>query len=303
MKSRSLLASAAFVATLALPFSARAAGPAPVPPAATAFHLGKLSVTSLADSQYIIPNDAKIFGTDVGADAVTEVLKAAQAPTDTIDLPVDALLVRDGGHVVLIDTGLGAKAGGVLLNSLRLAGVSPADVTDVLITHPHPDHIGGLLTADGLSAFAKAKIRFSGADWTWLQGQADMAALVKTIGPQVETFQPGERMTPSITSVSIKGHTPGHVGYQIGSGSNRLLDIGDAAHSYIISLSKPDWTFGFDSDAQTAKISRRDLLSKLAKDHETIFAPHFPYPGFGSVIAAGNAFAWQPAIWSSVDRK
>lgn len=283
---------AAFALFCAMP---ALAGPAAVPPAATPFHVGKLSLASVSDARFDMPNDGKVFGVDAGPAAVTDVLKAAHAPTDTISLSVDALLVHDGARTVLIDTGLGPKAGGALIASLKLAGVTPDQVTDVLITHVHGDHIGGLLTADGQPAFPKAKVRMASADWTFLQSQADMAALVKAIAPQVAAFEPGAQVTPSITAVAIPGHTPGHVGYQIVSGNARLLDIGDTAHSSIISLAKPDWTMGFDSDAAVAKASRRETLTELAKDHEMIFAPHFPYPGVGTIAASGDGFTWLPA--------
>jgi glyoxylase-like metal-dependent hydrolase (beta-lactamase superfamily II) len=271
------------------------AGPAPARPAATAFHVGKLSLVSISDANFTMPNDGKVFGGDAGPAAVSDVLKAAHAPTDAISLSVDALLVRDGNRVVLIDTGLGSKAGGALIASLKLAGVTPDQVTDVLITHPHGDHIGGLLDASGQPAFPKAKVRMSSADWAYLQGQSGMADMTKAIAPQVAAFEPGATVTPSITAVAIKGHTPGHVGYQIVSGKDRLLDIGDTAHSSIISLAKPDWTMGFDGDAAVAKASRRETLTQLAKDHEMVFAPHFPYPGVGTVVASGDGFAWKPA--------
>lgn len=294
---------AAIVAALFLPCAANAAGPGPAAPAATQFSVGALNVISLADGVYVLPNDGKIFGADVGPDAVTEVLQGAQAPTDQITLPVDALLVRDGAHVVLIDTGLGPKVGGALTSSLKLAGFTPDQVTDVLITHPHPDHIGGLVTNEGQSAFPKAKIRFSSVDWASLQTQANMAEFVKAVGPQVEAFEAGAKVTPSITSVSLRGHTPGHVGYEISSGKKRLLDIGDTAHSSIISLQKPEWTMGFDREAQVAKSNRRETLARLAKSHEVIFAPHFPYPGLGTVVTSGDAFAWRPTTPSKATPK
>lgn len=284
------------IATIALLSALPAlAGPAPVPPGATPFHVGKLSLASVRDAGFQMPNDGKVFGVDAGPAAVSDVLKAANAPTDQITLSVDALLVRDGARIVLIDTGLGPKAGGVLIASLKLAGVTPDQVTDVLITHPHGDHIGGLLDASGQPAFPKAKVRMSSADWAYLQSQSGMADLTKAIAPQVAAFEPGATVTPSITAVAIKGHTPGHVGYQIVSGKDRLLDIGDMAHSSIISLAKPEWTIAFDSDAAVAKASRRETLTELAKDHETIFAPHFPYPGIGQIATAGDGFAWKPA--------
>ncbi len=283
---------AAFALLSALP---AVAGPAAVAPAATPFHVGKLSLASISDARFEMPNDGKVFGVDAGPAAVADVLKAAHAPTDPIVLSVDALLVRDGARVVLIDTGLGPKAGGALMASLKLAGITPDQVTDVLITHVHPDHIGGLLDAGGQPAFPKARVRMSSADWTFLQGQADMAAMVKAIAPQVSAFEPGAQVTPSITAVAIPGHTPGHVGYQIVSGKDRLFDIGDTAHSSIISLAKPDWTMGFDGDAAAARTSRRATLTELAGDHERVFAPHFPYPGVGTIAASGDGFVWQPA--------
>lgn len=283
---------AAFALFAALP---TLAAPAPAQPAATAFHVGKLSLVSLSDAIFSTPNDGKVFGGDAGPAAVADVLKAANAPTDTITLCIDALLVRDGGRVVLIDTGFGPKMGGALMASLKLAGVTPDQITDVLVTHPHGDHIGGLLDASGQPAFPKAKVRMSSADWTYLQSQTGMADMTKAIAPQVVAFEPGAQVTPSITAVAIKGHTPGHVGYQIASGKARLLDIGDTAHSSIISLAKPDWTMGFDGDAAVAKASRRETLGTLAKDHEMVFAPHFPYPGVGTVVASGDGFVWQPA--------
>lgn len=279
----------------AAPLVSLAAGPGPAPAAVTSFQVGTLTVASLSDSEYVLPNDGKIFGVDAGAAGVAKVLKAANASTDMITLPVDALLVRDGSRVVLIDTGLGAKTGGALVTSLKLAGASPADVTDVLITHPHPDHVGGLLTAEGRSAFPNAKIRISAPDWNELTEHAEQAALARAIEPQVQTFEPGAVITPSIRSVSLPGHTPGHVGYRITSGSESLLDVGDVVHSSIISLAQPDWTMGFDHDAQGGKSMRRRTLGELAQSRELIFAPHFPYPGVGTIEAAGNGFKWLPA--------
>jgi glyoxylase-like metal-dependent hydrolase (beta-lactamase superfamily II) len=295
MKSLVIGMAAAVLASTAS-LAASAAGPGPATPAATFFSVGKLSLVSLADARFVLPNDGKVFGLDAGgADKVAEVLRAAHAPTDDITLAVDALLVHDGARVVLIDTGLGPVTGSVLMSSLKLAHVTPGQVTDVLVTHAHFDHVGGLVTADGRSAFPNAKIRISSPDWEWLKGQADQAALVKAVSPQVDAFEPGARVTPSIVSVPIKGHTPGHVGYEVSSGSARLLDIGDTAHSAILSLARPGWTNGFDGDAEAAKASRIATLKALAASHEEVFAPHFPYPGVGTVRAAGEGFEWQPA--------
>lgn len=268
-------------------------GPNATPPAAHSFTVGKLNLTALHDAQYVIPNDGKTFGVGVDTVAMADLLRAAGAPTDRITLSVSALLVRTGHRLLLIDTGLGPKLHGGLLASLQEAGVKPTAVTDVLITHSHPDHIGGLLDAAGHLAFPKATIRMASAEWAWLQknGSAD---LVQIISSRVHTFEPGAQIAPGVTSVALKGHTPGHVGYEIASGGARLLDIGDLAHSSILSLEKPQWTIAFDNDDALAKTTRTATLKQLASDQELIFSPHFPYPGVGHIEAAADAFGWKP---------
>ena len=266
-------------------------GPAAVTPAAHSFNIGKLQLTALHDAQFIFPNDGKTFGVDSTPAAVGAVLRTAGAPTDRITLSVNSLLVRTGRRVLLIDTGIGAKS---VIASLGEAGVSPKAVTDVLITHSHGDHIGGLVDENGHVAFPKATIRMSSAEWAWMQ-QKGPAEVVKAISKHVHTFEPGAQIAPGVTSVALSGHTPGHVGYEIVSGDSRLLDIGDLAHSSIVSLEKPEWTVQFDNDSTLAKTARRATLTRLAKDQELVYAPHFPFPGVGHIVADGAGFAWKAA--------
>jgi len=287
----------AVLASLTLAATAGAAdtfGPSPAQPAAHSFTVGKLQLTTLHDAQFVMPNDGKAFVVGVDPAKVSDVLRSAGAPTDRITLSVNQLLVRTGHRVVLIDTGLGPKAHGSLLASLHEAGVKPSAVTDVLITHTHGDHTGGLVDADGHLAFPKATIRMAKDEWAWMQTKAS-PDLLKAISSHVQPFEPGAQVAPGITSVALKGHTPGHVGYEISSGQERLLDIGDLAHSFIISLHQPQWSIEFDTDDAQAKSTRTTTLKKLASDQELIFAPHFPFPGVGHIEAAGDGFAWKPA--------
>jgi glyoxylase-like metal-dependent hydrolase (beta-lactamase superfamily II) len=270
-------------------------GPAGVSPEERTFYVGKLKLTALHDAQFVVPNDGKTFGVDASTAAVGDVLRAGGAPTDRVTLSVNALLVHTGKRLVLIDTGLGEKAHGTLLASLGEAGVKPTSVTDVLITHSHGDHIGGLLDANGHLTFPKATIRMSSAEWEWMQKQAS-AEVVKAVSAHVRTFEPGTQVAPGVTSVALGGHTPGHVGYEIVSGDSRLLDIGDLAHSSIVSLVKPEWTVQFDSDSTLAKTTRRATLTRLAKDQELVYAPHFPFPGVGHIVTKGDAFAWKAEV-------
>jgi glyoxylase-like metal-dependent hydrolase (beta-lactamase superfamily II) len=263
-------------------------------PAAHSFTVGKLKLTALHDAQFVIPNDGKTFGVGVDTSAMSDVLRSAGAPTDRITLSVSALLVRSGHRLLLLDTGLGPKLHGGLLASLHEAGVKPAAITDVLITHSHGDHVGGLLDDAGHLAFPKATIRMASAEWAWLQKNGP-AELVKAISSRVHTFEPGAQIAPGVSSVALKGHTPGHVGYEITSEGAKLLDIGDLAHSYIVSLRKPQWTVQFDNDDALAKSTRSATLKQLASDQELVFSPHFPYPGVGHIEAAGDGFSWKPS--------
>jgi glyoxylase-like metal-dependent hydrolase (beta-lactamase superfamily II) len=273
---------------------AMTAGPVSAPPAAWRFRLGALDLTAVRDGRYVTPNDGADFGSNAGPAAVGRLLAEAGKATDRITLDVDALLVGAPGHLVLIDTGLGPADHGVLPRSLAMAGVSPAQVTDVLITHAHTDHVGGLLTADGRSAFPKAVIRMSAREWDWMQRQAETRTLAAAIAPQVKTFAPGRPILPGITPIALYGHTPGHVGYEISSRGRRLEDIGDTAHSAVVSLARPDWTGGIDEDPVAGAATRRQALGHLAATHELVFSPHFPFPGVGRIVAKGDGFAWKP---------
>ena len=270
-------------------------GPAGSPPAVKSFNIGKLQLTALHDAQFVIPNDAKTFGTDTSVAAMSDVLRAAGAPTDRITLSVNVLLVHIGRRVVLIDTGLGPKAHGTLMASLGEAKVSPKAVTDILITHTHGDHTGGLLDENGHLAFPKATIRMASAEWAWMQ-KTGPQEVVKAISDHVRTFEPGAQVAPGVTAVALGGHTPGHVGYEIVSGDSRLLDVGDMVHSSIVSLEKPQWTLQFDSDSPLAKTTRHDTLARLAQDQELVYAPHFPFPGVGHIVANGDGFAWKAEL-------
>jgi glyoxylase-like metal-dependent hydrolase (beta-lactamase superfamily II) len=273
--------------------SALALGLEPAPPGAASFRLGALQVTALRDGTYVSANDGGDFGSNVGPWKVGKLLAAAGASEDDITLSVDALLVRMPGHVVLLDTGSGAYGHGALLASLTLAGVAPDAVTDVLITHSHIDHTGGLVGADGKPAFPKATVWISAREWASMRG-GQSGKLVAAIAPRVKTFEPGREILPGVTPIALYGHTVGHVGYEIASEGQRLEDIGDIAHSSIISLGEPAWWGWIDEAPQPARATRLRELRRLAARHELVFAPHFPVPGVGWVVAKGDGYVWKP---------
>jgi glyoxylase-like metal-dependent hydrolase (beta-lactamase superfamily II) len=136
----------------------------------------------------------------------------------------------------------------------------------------------------------------SSAEWAFARKNDQLAEITKMIGDHVKTFAPGAKVIPGINAVELKGHTPGHVGYQIASGKDRLFDIGDTVHSSIISLAQPTWPVGFDNDTIGGEKNRIDTLKKLAETRELIFAPHFPFPGVGHIQADGDHFKWDATL-------
>ena len=261
------------------------------------FMVGDLSAMALSDGSIELPNDNKVFGVGHTPEEVAAVLSAAGQPTDKLQLTIHPLLVKATDRVLLFDTGAGSIFGpgaGQLSTSLAAAGVDPASVTDIFISHAHGDHIGGLVNAQGALAFPNAAIHISKPEWTSLSGgRAELAALVAAITPKVDAFAPGSEIVPGIVkAVEIKGHTPGHSGYMITSGQNSLLYVGDSMHHFVVSVQKPEWTCGFDGDAKTAAASRAALLTKLAADGQRMYAVHFPFPGLGKIEKKGDALAW-----------
>lgn len=261
------------------------------------FNIGQYEAVVLRDGVIRLPNDGSIVAQGVPKADTDALLDAAGLPTDTLELNVQALLVRLGDRVVLFDTGAGdvdfADAGR-LPSSLQAAGVSPADVTDILISHAHGDHVGGLLDGDGQPAFANATVRMTAPEWQALQGDAGMAALSEGIAARVETFEPGAEVLPGVTSVPVAGHTPGHTAYMIADGDARLLYIGDTVHHHVISVQRPRWTIQFDGDAPVAEDSREALLARIADENLQVSSPHFPYPGLGRIERHGDGFAFVP---------
>lgn len=270
-----------------------------VVPAAKSLKLGELELWVLRDSRLIVSNDGTVFGLNANPAAVATVLNEAGAPTDKIALDVDVLLIKMPDHLVLADAGWGSEGHGVLQQSLKSVGLSPDDITDILITHSHSDHAGGLLDAQGRPAFRKAAIRMSVNEWAFMQSQADTHTLAMAIKAQIRSFEPGRPILLGITPIALYGHTPGHVGYEISSRGQRLLDIGDLAHSSIISLAKPDWPIDYDTDKAEGARQRRLELERLADSHEFIFAPHFPFPGVGLIKRSRDGFEFYPAMPST----
>lgn len=274
------------------------------------FKIGTYDAVALKDGDLQVPVDGKSFVIDQPNDAVGVILKAGGAPADHFEFSIQPLLVHAGDRVLLFDTGAGAYFGdiaGELPASMMAAGEKPASVTDIFISHAHGDHVGGLVTSTGALTFPKAVIHMSAPEWKWLSSLTDdnakiygiqnVTVLVNAIKPKVAPFEPGADVLPGIVkAVDLKGHTPGHSGYLIGSGAGSVLLIGDAMHSYVVSVRKAEWPVAFDRDKQVAAATRVALVKSAAESGQRIYAEHFPFPGIGKIVNGKDGASWQPEL-------
>ncbi len=297
MKSLSFIA---LIALAACSSSAKKAPPAPGGAGAGAgaehvhaFKIGDLEAIALQDGLLTMPNDGKVLGMG-HVEETGDLLAAAGLSRDEFQLSIQPLLVKAGGRVLLFDTGAGGAYPntGWLPASLGKAGVAPADVTDIFISHGHGDHTGGLV-AEGALVYPNATIHVSAPEWAAIQANPDDKALVAAITAKVSAFEPGAELLPEVRAVATQGHTPGHSSYVIGSGADRLFYLGDLAHHHVVSVQRPAWSIAFDGQPAAAEAMRELTLTVLAADGARVYAVHFPFPGLGRFADRNGTIVWQ----------
>ena len=224
--------------------------------------------------------------------------------------PYICLLVNTGKHRVLVDTGADglAPSTGRLLQNLQAEGISSEDIDMVILTHGHPDHIGGNIDAEGKPAFPKARYVMWRDEWDfWMSDQAErkldehvkevlLKFARKNLPPiqgQLDIVDHETEIVPGIQAIAAPGHTPGHMALAISSAGEQLLYISDVA-LHPIHLEQPDWYAAVDFDPQQTVATRRRLLNKAATEKALVLAFHFPFPGLGRIVQKREAWQWQP---------
>ncbi|HWX58000.1 MBL fold metallo-hydrolase [Bradyrhizobium sp.] len=276
--------------------------------------VGDAEITAIYDGVWEKPHDQAYFS-NATVGETKQALAAAGFTTAFVTIPIATFVVRLNGKTVLCDAGGGDQVqgfnpdsvfvSGKTLANLKAAGIDPAEVETILVSHFHPDHIFGLLGKEtNAPVFPNAEIIVSAAEYKfWTDpsltgrlppGRQPLARRIQTVIPQWKNVLPVEgedEVVPGIRFVSAPGHTPGHTAFHVSSGAAQLMISSDTAYVPALCAAHPTWHGAFDQDAPLAETSRRKLLDRVIADRMLICGTHFPWPGFGRIARDGTGYA------------
>jgi glyoxylase-like metal-dependent hydrolase (beta-lactamase superfamily II) len=279
------------------------------------FKLGGFEAATILDGKSIRDALHPNFGGNASAAEVHALARANNIDTQRFEHPYIPAIVNTGRELVLFDTGNGALPreypqlrarlpDGQLVAHLRQLGYRPEDIDVVVLTHGHPDHIGGL-TEGGRPAFAKARYVFGAAEFDfWKRGENVREArkfnreLFMTIcAPLAERssfIKPGDEVVAGIRAVDAAGHSPGLLAFHIESEGKRLLLWADTCTQYVMAIQRPDWHFDMDDDKDMAVATRKRILDMAASEAVLVAGFHMPFPGLGYVERSASGMRWVP---------
>lgn len=272
----------------------------PTPHVSRTFYLGEFKITSLLDVTGLQNDPKPEYAKDVPNEDWEQVCHDNFISTEELQFFITPTLVETGNQRILIDAGMGK---GGLTASLAEAGIAPESIDVVIITHMHPDHIGGLMT-DGKPSFPNARYVAGAKEydfWSKMPLEALPAKLVKMmftpLADKTTFIGAGETSVPGITAIKSFGHSPGHLCFMLESQGQQIMLTADLANHYVWSFAKPDWAFGFDGDPEMASKARRDVLGMLAADKIPMIGYHMPFPGVGFVETRDKGFRFIPTSY------
>ncbi|SDP68230.1 Glyoxylase, beta-lactamase superfamily II [Phyllobacterium sp. YR620] len=281
------------------------------PPGFKRFKLGEYEITTVLDG--LRPGDGPYptFGANQTQEAVSQLMRANFLPETKFVNGFSPVLINTGSDLILFDTGFGAAGRenglGRLETNMKAAGYTPDQVSIVVLTHMHGDHINGLINGD-TPAFPNASIVAGELEYSFWTDPARMgtpaqngakavAAKVKPLAEKIKFIKAGDPVASGITSEAAYGHTPGHMIFHIESGGKHLVITGDTANHYVASLQRPDWEVAFDRDKAMGAATRKKVFDMIATDRLPFIGYHMPFPSVGFAEKQEGGYRFVPVTY------
>ncbi len=306
--------SAALAAGAVTTGSAFAAAPmlGAMPASVHRYKLGDLEVTAMSDGLVTLPEPWTVFGENQKPETVKKLAAEYFLPTETHSISFTPVVVNTGKELVLFDTGWGAgnPGRGQLAVSLAAGGYTTDQIDVVVLTHCHPDHMGGLMDGDK-PVFKNARYVVGETEYNFWSnaaqdtgGTKDFYQLTKAkltpLAAKTTFVKADGAVAAGITAVATHGHTPGHMSYRLESAGKQAIVSGDVCNHSVLSMQKPEWHVLFDMDKEKAVATRKSFLDMMSTDRIPLIGYHMPFPAVGFVEKhrrGGTHFHWQPASY------
>lgn len=285
------------------------------------YKVGDIEVTAVTDgiSRFKFPD---AFVSNVKREDVNKALEAAFMDKDMMAIPYTPIVVKNGSKFTVIDTGTGEAnftnskgSAGQFQRNLAASGIDAKDISTVIISHYHGDHINGLLKADGSLAFPNAEILVPAAEHKYFMDDAEMnkqtsermVGVFKNlrrvfgnaeVAKRVKTYDGGKEVVAGINAVSTPGHTPGHTSHVISLGGKSVFAQADVTNVPFLFARNPGWHLMFDQIPDMAEATRRKVYDMLAAERMTVQGFHYPFPAVAHVEKTATGYREVPVPWS-----
>jgi len=274
--------------------------------ASTELNLGVKQLQTLSDGHLSLPGEF-IFG-PMDKQALAPVLVDFDiTPSDQLIPEINVTLMRDGDNLVLFDVGSGPgfqSGAGQLVQALEAAGIAPEDVTHVVFTHCHPDHLWGVLDDFDDPLYYEAQHMMGQVEWDYWFNPETVNTIaanrttqavgarrrMEVLRDQISLFGDGEEILPGVASRASFGHSPGHMSFEVRDGNTSVMILGDAVNNHHISFAQPGWQTGADQDPDTAAKTRLQMLDQLTHEKMMLIGYHLPNGGVGRAERTGNGY-------------
>ncbi len=273
------------------------------------FRHGEFEISIVSDGHMLVRTDLLAPGAPEPERSAT--LRAAGQTGERFQYPTNLTLIRSPSDLVLIDAGAGPNfmpTTGRVADNLTAAGIDPGEITKVILTHAHPDHIWGVVGDFDDLQFPNASYMISAAEWSYWMGDDAFRGISEDrqnfvpgarrslgrIKDRLTLVKPGEELARGLRALDTAGHSPGHISIEAAGGEGLIVG-GDAITHPLLSFRHPGWPSMGDQDQERAASVRKRLLDRLATDRAKLIGFHLPYPGLGHVERAQDGYRFAPA--------